>query len=55
MCKGNETKKEFITEAELLPIIRKRYTENPPEGYKAEEIANMSDEDLLDMNYFLNE
>ena len=46
---------EFITEEELLPIIRKQYIENPPEGYTSEDIREMSDEDLLDMDYFLNE
>jgi len=35
--------------------IRKQYIENPPEGMTAEDIRNMSDEDLLDMDYFLNE
>ena len=46
---------EFITEEELLPIIRKQYIENPPDGYTSEDIREMSDEDLLDMDYFLNE
>lgn len=35
--------------------IRKQYIENPPEGMTAEDVRNMSDEDLLDMDYFLNE
>ena len=46
---------EFITEEELLPVIRKQYIENPPEGYTSEDIREMSDEALLDMDYFLNE
>lgn len=46
---------EFIAEEELLPIIRKQYIENPPEGYTADDIKQMSNEDLLDMDYFLNE
>ena len=35
--------------------LRKKYMENPPEGMTAAEIRKMSDEDLLDMDYFLNE
>ena len=33
---------EFITEEELLPIIRKQYIENPPDGYTADEIREMT-------------
>ena len=43
------------TEQEHLEIIRIKYVTNPPAGYTAEEIRNMGDEDLLDMDYFLNE
>lgn len=35
--------------------IRKKYMNNPPEGYSRKDVARMSDEDLLDMDYFLNE
>jgi len=35
--------------------LRKKYMKNPPEGMTAAEIRKMSDEDLLDMDYFLNE
>ena len=35
--------------------LRKKYMKNPPEGMTATEIRKMSDEDLLDMDYFLNE
>ena len=35
--------------------LRKKYMENPPEGMTAAEIRKMSDEDLLDMDYFLHE
>lgn len=31
------------------------YIQNPPEGYSADDIRNMSYEELLDMDYFLNE
>ena len=43
------------TEKEYADHIRKKYVENPPAGYSADEIENMSDEDLLDMDYFLIE
>ena len=35
--------------------LRKKYMKNPLEGMTAAEIRKMSDEDLLDMDYFLNE
>ena len=35
--------------------LRKKYMKNPPEGMTTAEIRKMSDEDLLDMDYFLNE
>ena len=35
--------------------LRKKYMDNPPEGMTARDIQNMSDSDLLDMDYFLNE
>ena len=35
--------------------LRKKYMDNPPEGLSSEDIPNMSDDDLLDMDYFLNE
>lgn len=35
--------------------LRKKYMNNPPEGMTAAEIRKMSDKDLLDMDYFLNE
>ena len=40
------------TETEKL---RKKYMDNPPEGMTSEDIRNMSEDDLLDMDYFLNE
>ena len=46
----------------LFPVIRvcsltlrAKYIKDPPEGMGAEDIKNMSDDDLLDMDYFLNE
>jgi len=35
--------------------IRSKYISNPPEGMTAEDIRSMSDGDLLDMDYFLND
>lgn len=35
--------------------LRKKYMDNVPEGYSKDEISRMSDEDILDMDYFLNE
>ena len=35
--------------------LRKKYSENVPEGFTKEEIEKMRDEDILDMDYFLNE
>lgn len=35
--------------------LRQKYTNNPPEGMTSADIRHMSDDDLLDMDYFLNE
>lgn len=35
--------------------LRRKYISNPPEGITADEIRSMSEEALLDMDYFLNE
>ncbi len=35
--------------------LRNKYIQNPPEGMTAEDVKNMSDDDLLDMDYFLHE
>ncbi len=34
--------------------LRQKYTADPPEGMTSEDIRSMSDEALLDMDYFLN-
>lgn len=36
-------------------LLRKKYLENIPEGYSKNEIEKMSDEEILDMDYFINE
>ena len=35
--------------------LRKKYMDHPPEGMTSEDIRRMSEDDLLDMDYFLNE
>ena len=35
--------------------LRKKYINNPPEGLTSMDIRNMSEDELLDMDYFLNE
>ena len=53
---------EFITQAELAKQLREKYPPNTPEEYTKEEkshikeeISRMKDDDILDMDYFLNE
>ena len=33
--------------------LRQKYINNPPEGMSEQDIKEMSDDDLLDMDYFL--
>lgn len=35
--------------------LRKKYMDDPPEGMTSEDIRHMSEDALLDMDYFLNE
>ena len=35
--------------------LRKKYMDNPPEGMTSKDIRNMSEDELLDMDFFLNE
>ena len=35
--------------------LRTKYMNNPPEGMTSEDIRHMSEDDLLNMDYFLNE
>lgn len=35
--------------------LRQKYINNPPEGMSKKDVKEMSDDDLLDMDYFLNE
>lgn len=38
-----------------IEALRKKYIENPPEGMTSKDIRHMSEDDLLDMDCFLNE
>lgn len=35
--------------------LRKKYMDNPPEGMTSKDIRLMSEDELLDMDYFLND
>ena len=35
--------------------LRNEYIQNPPEGMTSEDVRHMSEDDLLDMHYFLTE
>lgn len=45
----------MMNEKQLAAELRDRYVENPPEGMTSDEVRRMSDDDLLDMHYFLSE
>ena len=49
LCKEDKNMKPNIEE------LRKKYMDNPPEGMTSKDIRNMSEDELLDMDYFLNE
>jgi len=40
---------------ENVEALRQKYMKDVPLGFTAEEIQKMSDDDILDMDYFLNE
>ena len=44
-----------VTEAQLAAELREYYLKNLPEGMTRRDIELMDDDDLLDMDYFLNE
>ena len=44
-----------LTKKEYVAKLREKYMQNPPEGYTRREIERMRDNDILDMDYFLNE
>ena len=43
------------TTKDLAEKLRSQYIKNPPEGMSYHDIKLMSDNDLLDMDYFLHE
>ena len=47
--------KEVIPMKQDIEKLRKKYMNNPPEGLTSGDIRHMSGDDLLDMDYFLNE
>ncbi|MDD3995428.1 MAG: hypothetical protein PHC42_01855 [Bacilli bacterium] len=38
-----------------VQALRNKYILDPPDGFSPDDIRSMSVDDLLDMNYFLNE
>ena len=49
LCKEDKNMKPNIEE------LRTKYINNPPEGMTSKDIRRMSEDELLDMDYFLNE
>ena len=48
-------KGEYSTMKPNIEELRKKYIENPPEGMTSKDIRHMSEDELLDMDYFLND
>ena len=46
---------EEFTMSKRSDELRNKYIKNPPEGITADDVRHMSEDDLLDMDYFLNE
>ena len=51
----NQNDGRLSMEKQQIEELRQKYIQNPPEGMTAKLVKNMSDSDLLDMHYFLNE
>ena len=45
----------LLEKGQLAKKLREQYIKEPPEGVISDEVREMSDEDLLDMDYFLHE
>jgi len=45
----------FMMDSKFLEELRQKYIKDPPEGMTPKLVKNMTDSDLLDMHYFLNE
>ena len=48
-------RRKLPMDKQRIEELRKHYIKNPPEGMDASDIRDMSDDDLLDMDYFLHE
>ena len=48
-------KMEVFTMNNHIAELRNKYLQHPPEGMTKKDIKEMSDNDLLDMDYFLHE
>lgn len=46
---------EEFTMSKRSDELRNKYIKNPPEGITADDVRHMSEDDWLDMDYFLNE
>lgn len=46
---------EVFTESEFEQLKRQQYIKSPPEGFTSDEISSMSDNMILDIDYFLHE
>lgn len=46
---------KYITEEELAAKLRAEYLKNPPMGLSRRDIELMSDDDILDTDYFMHE
>ena len=50
------TGRRFLSmDKKQIEELRQKYIKNPPEGMTAKLVRNMTDNDLLDMHYFLTE
>ena len=45
----------FTMDPKFLEELRQKYIKNPPEGMTSKLVRDMTDSDLLDMQYFLTE
>jgi len=54
LCYNPHIKEEPYHEKNIKEL-REKYISNPPEGMTSEDIRHMSEDDLLDMDCFLNE
>ena len=55
ICANIDSGMEEPAMADHTEELRKQYMQSPPEGMTSEDVRTMSDDDLLDMDYFLHE